>query len=451
MNALIKLIDVVIILGLLYVIVVGYGASHQYYQLVGLSAAVLYVLLSEVVNAHIHYYAAFLLREIIVTSCLWFVVLGCAIVFLFLAKESAAFSRVVVVSWGISVPIVLFLWHLTVRRFMSSRMRQVKGMSKAAIIGTGDLCEKVKRTLNNNPWLGYQYIGNYDDRQTAGRGPGPEYFLGDYKAMMEDAKAGRFDVIFIALPLEAQVRIMTLIDNFGDTTVTVYLVPDFFLTDLAKGNWHQMAGLPVLGIFDTPFWGVSSWVKRAEDFVIGGLILTLIAIPMIFIAMAIKLTSPGPVIFRQKRYGMDGREISVLKFRSMSVLDDGSDIRQAKRGDERVTAVGAVLRKTSLDELPQFINVVSGSMSIVGPRPHAVSHNEEYRKHIRGYMLRHKVKPGITGWAQINGWRGETDTVHKMKMRLEHDLWYLENWSLWLDIKTIFITIFVGFTGKNAY
>jgi putative colanic acid biosynthesis UDP-glucose lipid carrier transferase len=172
---------------------------------------------------------------------------------------------------------------------------------------------------------------------------------------------------------------------------------------------------------------------------------------MLLIAIGVKLSSPGPILFKQHRYGMDGKPIKVWKFRSMTTCDDGDSVIQAKKGDARITQYGSFLRRTSLDELPQFINVLMGEMSVVGPRPHAVAHNEEYRKIISGYMLRHKVKPGITGWAQVNGWRGETDTIEKMEQRVEHDMRYIRNWSLWLDLNIVFRTLFTGFVGKNAY
>ena len=166
---------------------------------------------------------------------------------------------------------------------------------------------------------------------------------------------------------------------------------------------------------------------------------------------SVKLSSPGPALFKQRRYGMDGNEINVWKFRTMRVCEDGDKVPQAKKNDPRITKLGAFLRRTSLDELPQFVNVLMGDMSIVGPRPHAVAHNELYRKQIKGYMLRHKVRPGITGWAQINGWRGETDSLLKMEKRVEHDLWYMRNWSLWLDLKIMLMTGVRGFAGANAY
>ncbi len=191
-------------------------------------------------------------------------------------------------------------------------------------------------------------------------------------------------------------------------------------------------------------------LKRLEDIILSVVILTLISPILIIISLCVKLTSPGPIIFKQTRYGMDGKPIKVWKFRTMVVMEN-DNVTQATKNDVRVTKVGRFLRRTSLDELPQFFNVLFGGMSIVGPRPHAVIHNEQYRSLIEGYMLRHKVKPGITGWAQINGWRGETDTLEKMEKRVEYDLEYIREWSIWLDIRIIFLTIFKGFIGKAAY
>jgi lipopolysaccharide/colanic/teichoic acid biosynthesis glycosyltransferase len=204
-------------------------------------------------------------------------------------------------------------------------------------------------------------------------------------------------------------------------------------------------------VYDTPFRGMKRKVKRAEDLVLGVLFTLMCALPMLFIAAAIKLTSKGPVLFKQPRHGEGGVEFNVLKFRSMSVMERGASVVQAQRNDPRITKVGAFLRRTSLDELPQFLNVIAGSMSLVGPRPHALAHNELYRTKILEYMRRHKVKPGITGWAQVNGFRGETDTLDKMVARVEHDLVYIREWSLWFDLKIIFLTIFGRKVRQNAY
>jgi putative colanic acid biosynthesis UDP-glucose lipid carrier transferase len=209
--------------------------------------------------------------------------------------------------------------------------------------------------------------------------------------------------------------------------------------------------MPVISVCETPFTGSNGLVKRLSDIVLSVLILLLISPILLVVAAAVKLGSPGPVIFRQRRYGLDGKQIVVYKFRSMTVTEDGTSVQQATKNDSRITPLGAILRKTSIDELPQFINVLQGRMSIVGPRPHAVAHNEMYRKLIKGYMVRHKVKPGITGWAQVNGFRGETETLDKMQGRIDHDLDYLRNWSLWLDLYIIFKTVRLVLRDQQAY
>src|SRR5574343_400347 len=209
--------------------------------------------------------------------------------------------------------------------------------------------------------------------------------------------------------------------------------------------------MPVVSVCETPFTGSNGIVKRGSDIVLSLLILLLISPILLVVAAMVKLSSPGPVIFKQRRYGLDGKEIIVYKFRSMTVCEDGAQIAQARKGDQRVTRLGAILRKTSLDELPQFINVLQGRMSIVGPRPHAVAHNEMYRKLIKGYMVRHKVKPGITGWAQVNGYRGETETLDKMQARIDYDLDYLRNWSLKLHVLIILKTVRLVLKDQSAY
>ncbi|HMH20063.1 MAG TPA: exopolysaccharide biosynthesis polyprenyl glycosylphosphotransferase, partial [Burkholderiales bacterium] len=211
-----------------------------------------------------------------------------------------------------------------------------------------------------------------------------------------------------------------------------------------------VGGMPVVAACETPFHGIRGLIKRASDIALASAILALILPFMLAIAIGVKLSSPGPVLFKQRRYGLDGKEILIYKFRTMTVLEDGKVIRQATRNDRRVTRFGALLRRTSLDELPQFFNVLQGRMSVVGPRPHAVAHNEMYRGLIKGYMIRHKVRPGITGLAQVNGLRGETDTLDKMQARIEHDLAYLRNWSLQLDLQIVVKTVFVLLKKQDA-
>jgi putative colanic acid biosynthesis UDP-glucose lipid carrier transferase len=250
-------------------------------------------------------------------------------------------------------------------------------------------------------------------------------------------------LIYVTLPMASQPRIMKLLDELHDTTASVYFVPDIFIFDLIQGRLDTIGGIPVLAVCETPFCGMNGVIKRASDIILATLILIIISPVLLAIAAGVKLTSPGPALFRQRRYGLDGREIVVYKFRSMTVAEDGAVVTQATKNDSRVTPFGAFMRRTSLDELPQFINVLQGRMSIVGPRPHAVAHNEMYRKLVKSYMVRHKVRPGITGWAQVNGLRGETETVDKMKARIEYDLDYLRHWSLRLDLQIIWRTIFV--------
>jgi putative colanic acid biosynthesis UDP-glucose lipid carrier transferase len=276
-------------------------------------------------------------------------------------------------------------------------------------------------------------------------------FRGDFDRLVADARAGKIDIVYVALPLRAEPRIRHLVAALADTTATVHVVADVLLTELMQSRFSMVGEVPVIDVFDHPFHGVDGTLKRIEDFVLGTIILSIIAIPMAVIAVAIKLTSKGPVLFRQRRYGLNGQEIHVLKFRTMTVAEDGTKVTQATKNDARITKLGAFLRRTSLDELPQFFHVITGEMSIVGPRPHAVAHNEQYRRLIPGYMLRHKVKPGITGWAQVNGWRGETDTLEKMEKRVQHDLAYIRNWALFFDLRIIFLTIFGRSVRKNAY
>ncbi|MBW8885460.1 MAG: exopolysaccharide biosynthesis polyprenyl glycosylphosphotransferase [Planctomycetia bacterium] len=220
---------------------------------------------------------------------------------------------------------------------------------------------------------------------------------------------------------------------------------------MLHSRWTDIGGLPAVSVFENPLYGVDGLVKRAFDLVVAGLLTVVLAVPLFVVAIAIKLSSRGPVFFRQRRYGLDGREILVWKFRTMTVCEDGATVTQATKADSRITPLGALLRRTSIDELPQLFNVLEGSMSLVGPRPHAAAHNEQYRKMIQGYMLRHKVKPGITGLAQVRGWRGETDTLEKMQRRVECDHEYIREWSLWLDAKILFRTARVVLAAKNAY
>lgn len=346
--------------------------------------------------------------------------------------------------------------YRTLLRIILHALRR-KGFNTRSVViaGAGPLGQRLASNIASAPWMGLDLLGFFDDKQ---RDPvrlaNSKIRLpvsGSLENLVEQARTGQIDRVYITLPMRSEARIKWLVDQLSNTTTSVYIVPDVFVFELLHARSQNINGVPTISIFDSPMTGANSVIKRLEDIALSAFILCLIALPMVIIAAAVKFSSPGPILFRQKRYGIDGRPIEVWKFRSMQVMENDSIVVQATRNDNRVTPIGAFIRRTSLDELPQFFNVLLGDMSIVGPRPHAVAHNEQYRGQISSYMLRHKVKPGITGWAQVNGWRGETDTLDKMQKRVEHDLAYIHNWSLWWDLKIVFLTVFKGFIHKNAY
>ena len=311
----------------------------------------------------------------------------------------------------------------------------------------------VGQKRGGTPWLGMRLLGFFDDGVTGEIHLDHQGYpvLGTLDDMIGFVQQQQVVMVYLALPLRAEERLRAVVESLRDTTASVYYVPDVFIFSLFSASLTDLRGIPLVALWETPFFGVNGWLKRAEDLVLASLILILVSPLLVLIGLGVKLTSPGPIIFRQRRYGLDGSEIIIYKFRTMKVCEDGQHITQTIKDDSRVTPFGRWLRRTSLDELPQFFNVLNGSMSIVGPRPHAVAHNEYYRRLIPGYMLRHKVRPGLTGWAQINGWRGETETLEKMEKRVEFDLEYLRRWSLWFDLKIIILTIFRGFKDSHAY
>jgi putative colanic acid biosynthesis UDP-glucose lipid carrier transferase len=362
------------------------------------------------------------------------------------------FDSRAIVAWVIATPVALFAAHRLVPLVLPSLLA-AEGLQRTAVIaGANSLGRDLGAHLRSRPLLGIRCAGYFDDRGTSrDHRLEPEQNLGDLEHMAAYVRQHHIDVIYITLPMTSQPRILKLLEELRDTTASVYFVPDIFLYELIQARVETIGGIPLLAVCESPFYGADGLIKRVSDLVLATAILVLIAPLMLAIAVAVKLTSSGTVLFKQRRYGLDGREIVVYKFRSMCVHEDGDVVTQATRGDGRVTALGAFLRRSSLDELPQFINVLQGRMSVVGPRPHAVAHNEMYRKLIPSYMIRHKVRPGITGLAQVNGLRGETDTLEKMRARVECDLSYLRNWSLLLDLKIVLMTIVVVLKKQDAY
>jgi putative colanic acid biosynthesis UDP-glucose lipid carrier transferase len=393
-------------------------------------------------------------EELTAVAGTWIAVVPALLFAAFATKTTDSFSRLLVGTWLISAPLGVMLARAQVRSLLRHFRRTGRNERRVAIAGATESGAKLARTIAGMKDRGNRVIGIYDDRspdRLAKQILGRRGLGGNLSDLVEQTKAGTVDTVYIALPLRAERRIQDLISKLADTTATVFVVTDLFMFDLMNARWGSVGEMPVVSVFDTPFHGLGGWVKRLEDILLSSIILCLIALPMLFIAIAVKLTSRGPVFFMQRRYGLNGKSIKVLKFRSMTSMDDGAKVVQATKNDVRITKLGGFLRRSSLDELPQFWNVLMGDMSVVGPRPHAVAHNELYRGKIRGYMLRHKVKPGITGWAQVNGWRGETEAVGKMEGRIEHDLYYIDNWSLFWDLKIVFLTVFGRKVRSNAH
>lgn len=385
----------------------------------------------------------------------WFWVVSLLLMMGFAFKVTDYFSRRVLFSWLLTTPVVMVTAHWLLRFLFNRCPLDESEMCRAVIVGLSDLSRKLDYQLKQHPLLGMICMGFFDDRcperLSENRQQPSETLLGNIASVSKFVKTHSVNHIYIALPMSGQPRILELLDELCDTTASIYFVPDIFLLDLIRANIRTIKEIPIVAVCESPIVGINSTIKRTFDVVLSLLILLLIAPLMLLIAIGVKLSSSGPVLFKQRRYGLDGKEFTVYKFRSMTVMEDGEQVNQAIRSDPRITRFGGFLRKTSLDELPQFINVLQGRMSIVGPRPHAVVHNEIYRRLIKGYMIRHKVKPGITGWAQVKGFRGETDTVEKMQSRIDYDLDYLRNWSLFLDLLIIFKTICVIIKDKNAY
>jgi len=367
-------------------------------------------------------------------------------------KTSSIFSRKTLFSWFLVTPPLIVITRLCIDSLVSRLLVSAGNTRRVVIAGADALGHKLASKIHSSPMTGMKVLGFFDDRAADRLAKGSSLpLLGKLKELPDYVRQQGIDVIFVVLPIRNIQRVTDLLNQLHDTTASIYFVPDVFVFDLIQCRTGEIDGLPIVALCETPFQGAQGMIKAVSDYAISSIVLLLTSPLMIAIAFAIKLTSPGSVIFKQRRYGLDGREIIVYKFRTMTVSEDSDVIRQATRDDERVTRIGAFLRKTSLDELPQFINVLQGRMSVVGPRPHAVAHNEEYRPLIKGYMMRHKVNPGITGLAQVLGYRGETSSVDAMQKRVEYDLEYLRNWSLTLDLRIIMRTLRVVLHDKAAF
>ncbi|AIY65437.1 undecaprenyl-phosphate glucose phosphotransferase [Pseudoalteromonas piratica] len=445
--------DIAVLIATLFAAGIAYGIDIKQGYLIVLGVVlVTYLYTAELLNLYRSWRAGKFREMVFYTWASLIVAFSTLFLVAFLFKFSEQLSRVTLVLWFAFSFIGLFLSRFLVRAYKKNRRRLGLSTKKVAIIGATESGANLFKQITEHDELGYEFVGFYEDRKPERLFEDLHYHVeGSIDSAVSKAKQGDIDVLFIALPFKAEKRIADILVKLGNSTVDVHFIPDFLLSNLIHARIEHIGDVDTLSVFESPYLGAREFIKRTEDILVGSFILLVISPILLFVALGVKFTSKGPVLFKQDRYGLGGEKIRVWKFRSMTVMENSDVVTQAKKGDARITKFGGFLRRTSLDELPQFFNVITGQMSIVGPRPHAVSHNEEYRQKVEFYMLRHKVKPGITGWAQINGWRGETDTLEKMERRVEHDLFYIKHWSLWFDIKIIFLTFFKGFVGKNAY
>jgi len=454
-NLLVKLSDILSIgIGLYFFITWFPEIDSKSTILVGLIGIVTFHLIAEFTGLYRRWMGIAFEKEVVTTIFAWtlsFTILAVIGQFSLYATE---ISGPYLYVWCLNCTVISLSFRMLYRWMMRWQTDRGINTRNFAVVGVTELGIELSRNISRTPDLGLKLRGFYDDRpedRTVTLPCSMDQKLGTINDLVESAKKGEIDVIFITLPMRAESRIKTLIREFSDSAVSVYIVPDLFVFQMLHSRWTDVQGIPIVSVFENPLYGVDGVLKRSVDIALASVALVLLAVPMLLIALAVKLTSRGPILFQQLRYGLDGKPIKVLKFRSMTVMENGDQVTQAQKNDSRLTPIGGFLRRSSLDELPQLFNVLGGSMSLVGPRPHANAHNEFYRRQINGYMLRHKIKPGITGLAQVNGCRGETETVEKMEARVKYDHQYIREWNLALDFQIMLKTIRVVLARQNAY
>lgn len=380
----------------------------------------------------------------------WLVALSLLLLLGYATKMSDYFSRRALFVWSILGGTALVAAHYSLQHLGRRLMSRSDMSRRSVIVGVNETSKKFARAVEQRPELGLRVQGFFEDRHRSRLGADFDgAVVGRLRETCRFVREQKIGVVFVALPIRHVQRVLDLLDDLHDTTTSIYLLPDVFVFDLIQSRVHTIGGLPAISLCETPFTGYQGLLKRALDMALAACALLVLSPLLAAVVIAIRLTSPGSIVFRQRRYGLDGREIVVYKFRTMNVSEDGENVIQAQRRDPRLTRLGAFLRRYSIDELPQLVNVLQGRMSLVGPRPHAIAHNEQYRKLIKGYMFRHKVLPGITGWAQVNGFRGRAE-LEDMHERVDHDLYYLRNWSTVLDIKILLLTILRLAKADNA-
>ncbi|NND55156.1 MAG: undecaprenyl-phosphate glucose phosphotransferase [Gammaproteobacteria bacterium] len=443
----------VVVVAVLYALTQTYGEDFdRYYRALAFLVGTLSLIILPVSSNDKPLLITRLLSIIFQLSLRWVAILAIVIIAAYITDFSAEYSARVMISWAVVTPILVIPAMTILQKIRRNITLSNANVRSAVFAGFTSNSFGLAEKLTANPEMCKRVLGFFDDRSTERLGPMGQYeLLGQLSDLCDYVKANNVDVIFIALPIPHVERVVKMLDELQDSTASVYYVPDLFAFDLTQSQGGEILGSPVITLCESPFYGFRGVLKRVTDVMLA-LVGLVVALPILLVlALLIRLTSPGPVIFKQRRYGLDGRQITVYKFRSMYVTEDGEALVQASRNDPRITPVGRLLRRFSLDELPQLINVLQGRMSMVGPRPHAIAHNEEYRGLIKGYMLRHKVLPGITGLAQINGCRGETKSVEDMEARIMYDLEYVRNWTPLADLKILLMTVVRIFYDNKAY
>ena len=382
-----------------------------------------------------------------------FIVFSALSVFTVMTKISIHYSRIWLGYWFVSLWSGFVLSRLFVYGILFYLRRKGLNLKRIIVIGTNQRAQDLVSSLRHSLWTGIEAVLFYSEKDETEKKilniPVRPLILSRlFKIVMR----ANIDEVWIVLPLKEEELIQQISQCLVSASITVRYVPDFMGLSFRRHTMTEISGYPLINLYSTPMEGERRWMKAIEDRGLALLFLGLASPVMLVIALLIKLTSHGPVFFKQERHGWNGKKFMVYKFRSMFVHQEMSgQVSQATKQDRRITTLGRILRRTSLDELPQLLNVLEGDMSIVGPRPHAVAHNEYYKDLVCSYMQRFRMKPGITGWAQVNGFRGETDTLEKMQHRVEYDLYYIENWTLLFDIRIIVLTFWRGFFHKNAY
>ncbi|MCE7917347.1 MAG: undecaprenyl-phosphate glucose phosphotransferase [Nitrosomonas sp. PRO5] len=383
----------------------------------------------------------------------WFIVYAVLVGIMFATKTSTEYSRVWIPGLMIGGLSSMTLFRLILRSSLRFLRRRGINTRNIVIAGAGELGREVAQRITASHWTGLKIIGFYDNApQFQGQVIEGVPVRGGLPLLPQEATKLGVNQVWIALPLNQDAQVKSMVAQLNRLPVQITFVPDIYGVHLLNHSIGEIAGLPVIHIMETPLSGINGFIKELEDKILAISILLAASPLILLIILGVKLSSPGPVFYKQLRGGMHGERIWVWKFRTMKHHSEPPEkIFQAVPGDARITPFGAFLRRTSLDELPQFLNVLKGDMSIVGPRPHAVEHDHFYQQQIDTYILRHQVKPGLTGWAQVNGWRGETGEIRKMENRIRHDIYYINNWSLWFDLRIIVKTVFIILTGKNAH